>query len=112
MPFPAEPLGSLMSPGTLDDAAGQTPYGVSMPAMPRGMDNLQGVLLPMSCQLITTQCHLRTASQPSGDTLCQGQLDLFWLIKQAKPPLSSCRREFQCALGPRRAPTVWGGISG
>ena len=39
-----EPSGSLLSPGILDAAAEQTPYRMSMPAMARGMDNLQGML--------------------------------------------------------------------
>ena len=47
-----EPSGSLLSPGILDAAAEQTPYRMSMPAMGRGMDNLQGMLFPMSCQVV------------------------------------------------------------
>ena len=47
MPDPAEPSGSLMSPSLLDAAAEQRPYGMSMPAVAR-MDNLQGLLFPMS----------------------------------------------------------------
>ncbi len=46
-----EPSGTLLSPGILDAAAEQTPYRMSMPAMARGMDNLQGMRFPVSCQV-------------------------------------------------------------